>query len=470
MRKLIFLFIFLAFTVSSFAQAKFTGLWEGKLNVGPGLRLFFSIEEVGGKYSAKLIVPDQSKDPLDCADLEVRGDSLIIRIEQVKGGYAGLLVAPGSIKGSWSQAGRSAPLDLKKVDKIELADRPQTPKAPFPYKSEDIIYHNKTKSIQYGATITIPQGKGPFPAIIMSTGSGPQNRDEEIYRHKPFAVIADYLTRKGYIVLRVDDQGMGKTTGNAATATTADFAKDVLVGIDYLKSRPEVDKRKIGVMGHSEGGLIAEMVAATSTDVNFIVLLAGPGINIINLMEEQNAMVLQQSGISKEAVDAYLPLYNDIAMIIVNAAGRTEAEKQIGAAISSWKAKVHPNVTIPFGLNTEDGVKKTVNEFAALLDAPWWRYFMGEEPKNYLEKLNCKVLALNGDKDIQVISESNLAGVKEALAKSRSPKYDVHEMKGLNHLFQKCLTCSSTEYGDLDETFSPDALKVIGDWLDANVK
>lgn len=455
---------------SSAQQHNPVGTWKGMLNAGKQLTVIFNIKEENKKLSATMDSPDQQVMDIACSDVYVDGDSLHIALAQFKSRYIGKFEADGSIAGVFDQNGLKFNLILKRGEKVEGPKRPQTPVPPFAYKSEDVIYANKGKTIQYGATITIPNGNGPFPAIIMSTGSGQQNRDEELYGHKPFAVIADYLTKKGYIVLRVDDQGIGKTTGNPETATTADYAKDALNGIEYLKSRKEVDKKKIGVMGHSEGGLIAQMVAAQSKDIDFIVSLAGPGINIINLMEEQNVPILKQARLSQEAIDAYLPLYNEVATIAIHAKGHNEAQEQINTAITNWKAKTHPNIILAFGMTSDESVSEMVKQFVGLYDAPWWRYFMGEDPAKYLEKLDCKVLALNGDKDQQVISESNLAGMRRSLAKSKSPKYDVIEMKGLNHLFQKCTTCTIDEYAKLEESFSPEALTVIGDWLDKNVK
>jgi hypothetical protein len=456
---------------AGFAQSKFAAIWQGSLSAGRELRIVFHIKEDKGKLSATMDSPDQGVKDIACSDVIVKGDSVIILLDKFKSKYAGKMMSPNSIDGRWTQNGASFMLNMKKVDKLDELKRPQTPLPPFTYKSEDIIYKNEDKSIQYGATITIPNGEGPFPAIIMSTGSGQQNRDEEIFGHKPFAVIADYLTKKGYIVLRVDDQGIGKTTGNVAFSTTNDFVKDILVGINYLKGRKEVDKSKIGIMGHSEGGLIAPMAAAGNKDINFIVMLAGPGIDNVSLMEEQNAAVLRSYGMKKEYIDAYLPLYSEIAMTIANAKTEKEAFDMISTSVNNWKNKTDPKiVSSTTGITDEASKRKFINEFASLYEAPWWRVFMGLNVQDYLKKLDCKVLALNGEKDIQVVSQSNLAGIRETLSKSRSPKYDVQEMPGLNHLFQKCKTCTAEEYGAIDETFSPDALKVIGDWLDVNVK
>lgn len=446
------------------------GTWMGKLNIGKEIRVVFNITEQNGTLSATMDSPDQGVKGIGCSQVYVSGDSLYILMESFKSQYTGRFLSDSSISGVMQQGTKNMNLDIRKVEKIEGPVRKQTPVPPFPYRSEDVIYHNKDKSMQYGATITLPHGPGPFPAIVMSTGSGQQNRDEEIEGHKPFAVIADYLTRRGYIVLRIDDRGIGQTTGSPETSTTADHTRDALSGLEYLKGRKETNRKKMGIIGHSEGGLVAEMAAAQSKDIAFIVSLAGPGINIISLMEEQNGKVLREAGLAQEAVDAYLPLYNQVSMIVAHAATRDEARKEIDMAIKAWKEKAHPNVAFAFGLRDEASVGKMTDEFTGLYDNPWWRFFIAQEPQQFIEKLQCKVLALNGEKDIQVIPASNLNGFREALARSKSPAYEVKELPGLNHLFQKCKTCKISEYGTLEESFSPDALTVIGDWLDKNVK
>jgi pimeloyl-ACP methyl ester carboxylesterase len=471
MKNLTLLISLLFTVVSSFGQNKFTGIWQGKLSAGRDLRLVFHIKNDNGKLSATMDSPDQGATGIPCSDVITKDDSLIITLDKFKSSYAGKLNPNNTISGRWMQNGVSFMLNLKKVDKVDAPARPQSPVPPFAYKSEDLIYHSKDKSIQYGATITIPEGKGPFPAVIMSTGSGQQNRDEEIMGHKPFAVIADYLTRKGYIVLRVDDRGVGQTTGDVLQATTADFATDVKVGIDYLKSRPEVDKMKIGIIGHSEGGLIAEMVASQSKDVAFIVLLGAPGIPAIQLMEEQNAALYRKLGAEPEAIAAYLPLYNDMAEVVINSKDRAEAGKMINNLVTAWRAKTSKEIVYSTtGITDDKSQADFVKEFADLSAIPWWKYFMAADPTEYLTKLSCKVLALNGSEDIQIVSQSNLAGIRESLAKSKSVKYDVMELPGLNHLFQKCRVCAPAEYGMLEETFSPDALAVIGTWLDTHIK
>ncbi|MEP6713643.1 MAG: alpha/beta fold hydrolase, partial [Ferruginibacter sp.] len=357
--------------------------------------------------------------------------------------------------------------------------RPQTPKPPYPYHSEDVEYTNADKSITYGATVTYPETvadpririKAPhYPAIILITGSGPQDRDETIFGHKSFAVIADYLTKKGFLVLRVDDRGIGKTTGNFATSTTADFAKDVEAGIDYLKTRVEIDKDNIGLIGHSEGGMIAPMVATERKEIKFIVLLAGPGIPIIDLMTEQAEAVSASNGTLPATVKAAGELYRIAVLEINKTTDKELMKKNIGIKMTEWSKTADTSLLRELGFSDTAMLTKNIALQVNALSFPWFKYFLAFNPQVYLQKLSCKVLALNGSKDVQVIAASNLAGIKSSLKKSKSPQYDVIELAELNHLFQTCIKCSPDEYGELEESFSPKALQVMGDWLQKNVK
>lgn len=466
------LLILLSFTTNDFSQTnnKFTGIWEGKLNVGVELRLVFHIkDDEKGNLVSTFDSPDQSAYGLKCDTSFVNADSITIEMHNLKAAFSGKLENDSTLKGVFIQR-NDFPLTLTKVEKVSVRLRPQTPKPPFPYKSEDVEYDNKDNTIHYGATITIPEGTGPFPAALMITGSGPQNRDEEILNHKPFAVIADYLTKKGFIILRVDDRGVGKTSGKFSTATSADFANDVNASLDYLFSRPEVDKKKVGLIGHSEGGMIAPMVASQRKDINFIVLLAGPGVKNIDLMTEQNAAVLKSAGISEKAVNAFKPLYKKTILQIINAPDTSSASKSVLSLVEEWIQKNDSATVNELGLKTSKNIETYVHAMVSEVSTPWFKYFLAFDPEPYLEKLSCKVLAIDGSKDIQVIAKQNLPGIEAALKKSKSKSYEIKELPGLNHLFQTCKKCTVQEYGELEETFSPVALKVIGDWLEKNVK
>ena len=298
-RSFFIAFFLFALMICGIAQSndRFTGVWEGKLNIGVELRVVFHISDNGkGALVSTTDSPDQSVFGIKCDTTIIIGEKITIEIKELGGSFAGQLLNDSTIDGKIIQ-GVELPIILKKVSKPSERMRPQTPPPPPPQKSEDIEYDNADQSLHYGATITIPEGKGPFPAAVLITGSGAQNRDEEIMGHKLFAVIADQLTRKGFIILRVDDRGIGKSTGKFGEATSADFAKDVTTSINYLLSRPEVNPKKLGLIGHSEGGMIAPMVAADRKDIDFIILLAGPGVKIIDL--NGNIVLAKQINIIK---------------------------------------------------------------------------------------------------------------------------------------------------------------------------
>ncbi|MEO5564292.1 MAG: alpha/beta fold hydrolase [Chitinophagaceae bacterium] len=472
-RSLILLLLIQFFSFTSIAQLQknILGSWEGKINIGAGLRIIFHFKENNtGGISASADSPDQSAFGLKCDTVILSGDNITIEMRDLRATFLAKLTTDSTLDGTFTQ-GATYPLLLKKgVGKLQGPNRPQTPQPPFPYKSEDAEYDNADKSLHYGATITIPEGKGPFPAALLITGSGPQNRDEELLGHKLFAVLADALTRNGFIVLRVDDRGVDKSTGKFAEATTEDFANDVNTSFNYLLSRSEVDKKKAGLIGHSEGGMIVPMVATKRNDIDFVVLLAAPGIRIDSLMAEQNGAILRSSGVSEAAVKSYLPLYKNLMKQVITAPDTATAAKMAKELLQKWKATTNAEILKELRFDSDESVQRVTTLLVEGFSGKWFKYFLAFNPQPYLEKLNCKVLALNGDKDIQVIASSNLAGIEASLKKSKSKKYSIQKLPGLNHLFQTCTTCTLQEYGELEETFSPAALKIINDWLKKYVK
>jgi pimeloyl-ACP methyl ester carboxylesterase len=471
MKKPAIVFFLLTFLTSMLqAQDKrFSGTWQGVVNVGIDLRVVFHIKpDAKGILSATSDSPDQSVFGIACDSVIVTGNDIRIEIKALLATYTGTLVNDTTIKGKLTQ-GVSLPLDLVKSDKIVTRNRPQTPTPPFPYKSEDVLYYSPDSSLQYGATITIPQGKGPFPAMVLITGSGAQNRDEEILGHRTFAVLADHLTRKGYIVLRVDDRGVGETTGSL-NATSEDFAGDVSLGVDYLLSRTEVDKNKIGLVGHSEGGMIAPMVANKRKDINFIILLAAPGVKVIELMAEQNYALAKSNNMSEQALKQIRYLFTNVVNAIINSADSTEAMKQTSAITDRWATTQPMEVLKEMDFETKEKRDNYAGEMVNAFQSAWFRYFIKFDPTVYLTNLTARVLALNGDRDIQVISSQNLPGIEAALKKGKNKNYTIKEIPQVNHLFQTCKKCTVMEYAELEETFSPLALKIISDWLDKEVK
>jgi hypothetical protein len=479
--KYLLTFATLLFSTLTFSQG-IAGNWEGSAEVqGTELPIIFHImKDSAGNYSATFDSPKQQAYDIGCSGVIQKVDSVIISIAIIKGTYAGKLSADGlKLTGYLSQGGASLPLNLVKTGNIAKANqpnRPQTPKPPYPYKSEDVVYSNADNSIKFGATFTVPLPepgvdyfRAPiYPTVILITGSGPEDRDETMFDHKPFAVIADYLTRRGIAVLSVDDRGVGKTTGNFTTATTADFANDVEAGIEYLKTRQDVDVSHIGLVGHSEGGIIAPMIAAKRKDIKFIVMLAGPGINVLDLMVQQSADVMLSTGTPKVDVDLYNPLYKNMVTAILHAKDSTEASKKAIAIFKQWqKDKTASTIKNTTGVENEKGIINFTNTFIKQLSSPWLSFFMKINPVDYLTKVTCSVLALNGEKDIQVAAKPNLAAIKAALEKNKNADFKTEEIPGLNHLFQHCKKCTVEEYGELEETFAPKVLAIMGDWIKA---
>lgn len=449
-------------------QQKIVGTWEGKLNIGSGLRIVFHfLETPSGSIKATADSPDQSAYGFKC-DTVIFQEREVVRVEMraLNAVFSGRLMDDSTLNGQFTQ-NATYPLLLKRGNFQAPAPpkRPQTPQPPYPYKSEDVEYNNADHSLHYGATITIPDGKGPFPAALLVTGSGAQNRDEELANHKVFAVLADALTKNGIVVLRVDDRGVGKSTGVFADATSEDFARDVNTSVDYLLSRPEVDKKKTGLIGHSEGGMIVPMVASKRSDIDFAVLLAAPGVKIDSLMAEQNAAILRSVGISQASINAYIPLYKKLMKEIIYATDTTEAYRKAGELFKQWIPTIDSATRKELGFDSETSIRNVTSVLVEGFSGKWFKYFLSFDPQPYLRQLKCKVLALNGEKDIQVIASSNLQAIESALKKSSSKQYTIQKLPGLNHLFQTCKTCTLQEYGELEETFSPVALQIINNWL-----
>lgn len=305
--------------------------------------------------------------------------------------------------------------------------------------------------------MTKPANQIVKAVVILITGSGPQDRDETILGHKPFLVIADYLTKKGFAVLRMDDRGTAKSTGNFSIATTDDFVTDISSALDYLKTRNDLPKNKIGLIGHSEGGMVAPMLASQRNDIAFIVLLAGLGINGAELLAEQQYLIAtQQFGVQqslKEKRNNDALLFQKIALL--------DKHKPFGKEI---KALIEKSILLS-GISESSKVDMQMNSMVNTYSMPWFRSFLGYEPKKYLAKVMVPILAINGSLDLQVASQSNLEGLRSILKDAQHSDYSIVEINGLNHLFQTTKTGSIAEYGKLTETFSPKVLVVINEWL-----
>ena len=455
-------------------QNKFTGTWEGDLDAGmQKLRLVFDIRETSaGHIKLTMQSPQQSAMQMPADTAFINGETIGMEMTKFNISFSGKLLNDTIIAGEFIQ-GAAFPLQLKKVEKasaVSKPKRPQTPKPPFTYKSIDVSFNNKNKSINFGATLTLPDTSGlqKYPAVILISGSGAQDRDETILGHKPFAVIADHLTKNGFAVLRVDDRGVGKTSGNHTTATSADFADDAEAALDFLQTNKWINPKQVGLIGHSEGGMIAPLLASRRKDIKAIVLLAGPGITGAKLLTEQNVAISKSNGTPAAVADSFGLLFENITQAIVMAKDSTAAKQNIKQLVQKWN--VGDGTKKLFKLNTLNDIEAYTLEITHQLFSPWFKYFLSYNPAQALSGLQCSVLALNGSKDLQVLPQSNLAGIRKALNKSKSKSYEVKEIDGVNHLFQTCNKCSLDEYATLEETFSPAVLEIMNKWLQQNLK
>ncbi len=466
MKKTLLILITILTTLSMYGQ-DITGEWNGILKVqGTQLRLVFNISQAGNAYSATMDSPDQGAFGIPVSSISY--ESPILKIEIATAGiqYEGSLDKGDTIVGVFKQRGGSFPLGLtKRKVEIEKVIRPQEPTKPYPYYSEDVKFENTKDKIVLAGTLTLPEKGGNFTAVILISGSGPQNRDEELLGHKPFLVLADHLTKNGIAVLRFDDRGTAESTGDFKTATSLDFSGDVESAIKYLKSRKEINKNQIGLIGHSEGGIIAPMVAAESKDINFIVLLAGTGIRGDKLLLLQQELIGKASGISDTDLQEAKVINKGAFDIILN----SDNPESLGTELTKYiKQSMNdsPESAKLAGMSEDDHVKLQVNQ----LTSPWMSYFIRYDPAPILQKVKCPVLAINGVKDLQVPAKVNLKAIKEALEEGGNKKVTTKELPNLNHLFQECETGLPAEYATIEQTFSPIALAEISNWILKQVK
>jgi len=434
------------------APSDIDGMWMGSLDTGAlKLRIVFKIVNTSNGLTATLTSPDQSPTSIPAASVVRDGDNLTISVNSIAVVYQGKIGADlNSIDGTFTQGGSPLPLLLKRIkDQAEMErPRPQNPVKPYPYREEDVTYSNKAGGNTLAATLTVPPGKGPFPAVLLIVGSGPHDRDESLLGHKPFLVLADYLTRKGIVVLRADKRGVGKSTGNLATATTADFATDAEAGVAWLKTRAEVDAHKIGLVGHSEGGIIAPMAAVADKDVAFIVMMAGSGVPGSQIIVEQGRLIEEAAGVSKEKAEEDAEKQKELLAMVAKEKDPAALENEIGANLT---AQGVPEAQLPAQVKA--------------LTSPWFRYFVSYDPAVALRKLSCPVLVLSGEKDLQVPPAQSLPAIRKALTEGGNTHFEVDELPGLNHLFQTATTGAPSEYAEIEETMSPVAMDKIATWV-----
>jgi hypothetical protein len=450
-----FIFTF-AITIVSQESSKIIGNWSGSIELPAAkLEVIFKISvDSTNNFTARMDVPAQGAKDLPVSQTAVTRDSLKLVVAMIFGIFEGEFINDITARGNWNQGGASFPLTLTKSEKVTELKRPQTPKPPFPYLSEDVEYVNSKSGLKLTGTLTLPENAKDCPSVILISGSGAQDRDETIFGHKPFWVIADYLTRNGIAVLRVDDRGVGGSEGNSNEATSEDFAVDVIAGIEYLKKRNDIDHSKIGLIGHSEGGLIAPLVAVRTTDVAFIVLLAGPGTDGERLLYQQNDLTLKAAGMDENSISQIRKIQEAIFDILKN---EKDSAKQLDRLQRTFSGGVYPMM--------DDEQKKIIDARVNAINNTWFKFFLTYDPYPVLTKIKCPVLAINGDKDVQVPADQNLESIQKALTEGRNENIKTMKLKNLNHLFQHCETGAVSEYGEIEETISPEVLEIIKDWI-----
>jgi hypothetical protein len=455
--------IALCMTCTAAAQSV-TGRWVGKLQVSGGqLTLVLRIQEIeGGKLSAFMDSPDQGAYDIPCDSVVYSAPHLKVIISSIGARYEATLDGE-TLRGQFMQGGLSLPLVLTpSAEEDRSVLRPQEPKEPYPYQVEEVRFVNPISGDTLAGTLTMPTSPGPHRAVVMISGSGAQDRDETIMNHRPFLVWADALTRLGIAVLRYDDRGVGASTGDFSEATTTDFSRDAEAAVDYLRSRKEIDNRRIGLIGHSEGGIIAPMVATRRPDdVSFIVLLAASGVRGDSILLLQNKMISRRSNLPDSVREASAALNRSLFAMLVPPTSDEEALRQSMAEVLR-KAFMDGSVASPM---PHEEIELAISQLIEQLTTPWMREFLRYDPAPTLSRVLCPALAIQGSEDVHVPVAENLPAIRKALTLHGNKEVTIKEFPGLNHLFQHGQTGLPNEYRQIRETVSPEVLQFVGEWI-----
>ncbi|WP_439505085.1 alpha/beta hydrolase family protein [Sediminibacterium sp.] len=464
--------LILVFSTLIGSSQSIIGSWKGNINAGGNLLpLVFHITQTNQQWITKFDSPAQNALGIPTGSTRVINDSIYITIPAIGGGYKGKWNAKDQIDGVFEQGNFNAQLVLSRTTETVKAItpksiiRPQTPKPPFDYTTEELSYTNADQSVQFGATLTLPKNKKNYPTVVLISGSGSQDRDGSMFDHKTYWVLADHLTKAGIGVLRVDDRGVGKTSlgPNPQLLTSKDFAKDVEAAVNFLLTRKEINPKQIGLIGHSEGGAIAPMVAVQNKQIAFICLLAGPGIPGYEIWNYQMRRNFIQEKLSANDYAIAASLVNEMNNHFRYSTQGDTIKANMKKTYTNWK-QANPNKDESTLLKVR-GIEPyigLVNQFKPAL--AWLQFFMNHDPAENLSKLKIPVLALNGASDIQVTATENINGIEQALKKAKNKKFEVKIFPSLNHLFQTC-TSPEQPYETIEESFSPLALQAISNWI-----
>ncbi len=457
-----------AMPIAADTGGRFKEAWVGAMNMGTmtAVMQFRIVIQPSGDTVGYFdsVTEGQTGFP---ATWSVVGDTLAFDVAAIRLRYRGALNDSGdTAEGIWSQGGRNVPLTLKRqaheyANTNVWANRPQRPVGPFPYDSEEVTFENQADSVTLAGTLTLPRGSGRHPAVVLISGSGPQDRDETLMEHKPFLVLADYLTRRGIAVLRYDDRGTAQSTGNFGRATTEDFARDASAAVAFLGRHPRINAQEIGLAGHSEGGLVAPMVAGLRDDVAFVVLLAATGVDGATILVSQVETALRTAGVAETEIQRAVALNQAAFKAAVRNVSDAEFLEQIEPTIQEVTRDI-PDASREAAVTA---VRQDMLGAAGRLKNPWTRFFIAYDPQPALRRISRPVLAITGTNDTQVLAPLNVPAIRKALTEGGNKDFEIIELDGLNHMFQMSQTGLMNEYATIQETFNPAALKAIGDWI-----
>jgi len=442
------------------AVSRAEGTWQGSIevsNMRMRLQMHVSHDDQG-KLLASIDSLDQGIQGIPASKVSESDGQLSFEIPTFQAEYRGTLSnSKNEIAGEWTQNDSVEKLDFRRSDQPVELRRPQDPLKPYPYAVEEVSFLSGDGKTTLAGTFTIPSGSGPFPAALLIGGSGPTDRDETIAGHKPFLVLADLLTKKRIAVLRYDRRGISQSTGNYEHATMNDLTADAQAALNYLKSRKEVDAKRVGILGHSEGGILAVQIAAQGSNLDWLALLAMPATNGERTLLRQSELIARVGGLPEEQI-ARSQLFDRQAYAAVREA-RNSSELQ--AKLNDLIEKSGLGAAIP---------PAALQAQIRVMTSPWFRQYLDFDPAPLLERIKCPVLALNGDRDLQVDATDTVPLLRKAYEKSGNQDFTVMEIAGVNHLFQRAQSGSPSLYGAIEETMAPEVLNAISGWLDKHTQ
>jgi len=461
--KKIFIIVTLLFVTQVInAQSPFAGIWQGTLDEDKfDFLVVFRISEDGSKLKGTMDIPQQLIVDYKSIKLKSENDSLTVDLAAFRASYKAIR-KNDSLYGTWYQSGQETPLNmaLTPEDKAFRMNRPQSPQPPYPYICKDVTFINNKAKIKLAGTLTLPDTTNVWPVVVLVSGSGPQDRNEELLKHQPFLIIADYFTRNGIAVLRYDDRGVGKSEGKFNEATTADLSSDAGSAVSFLKTLPYIDKKAIGMLGHSEGGVIVLMQASQNKSLRFVISMAGVSIPCLQLLVMQNDKIMEGYGAEEDIRDFFwnfnTALYNLVLTETNNDTLRSKSVKlfEESAATLSDEQKKEYGLTDTY-----------VNAMLMQLTTPWFKYFLSIIPSNYIKKIRTNVLAINGSKDVQVPADANIEAFNTYFVQQPGIYKETHVFPGLNHVFQPCTTGMTSEYAMIETTIDPQVLEYMTAWI-----